>query len=321
MAGDESIGDIGEFAFLERVLPGLPQGEEVLVGPGDDAAVLDLSGTPVVACTDVLVEGSHFRRDWSSAHDVGRKAIAVNVADLAAMGARPVAVLAGVVAPGDLPLDWLTRLAAGLRDEAAATGASLVGGDTVAGAVVSVTVTALGALDGPTVTRAGARQGDVVAVCGRLGHAAAGLAVLQRGFRSPRALVDAHRCPVVPYAAGPRAARLGATAMIDVSDGLLADLGHVAAASGVAIRLDPDAVPIDEPVEAMARGLGVDPRVWVFGGGEDHALVACFSPACDLSSDWTVIGTVADGSGVSVDGWQALPNGLAPGGGYDHFSQ
>lgn len=320
MAAGETLSEVGEFAFLDRVLPGLPQGGDVVVGPGDDAAVLDLAGTRLVACTDVLVEGSHFRRDWSGGHDVGRKAVAVNAADVAAMGARSVALLAGVSAPADLAVDWLTDLAAGLRDEAAAVGASLVGGDTVAGPVVCVTVTALGVLDGPVVTRAGARPGDVVAVTGRLGYAAAGLSVLQRGFRSPRALVDAHRCPTPPYSAGPQAASLGATAMIDVSDGLLADLGHVAAASSVAIRVDPSAVPIDEPIEAMARGLGVDPRAWVFGGGEDHALAACFDPQRELPDGWTVIGTVTDGSGVRVEGWQTLPDGLDPAGGYTHFT-
>jgi thiamine-monophosphate kinase len=320
VAAGETLGDVGEFAFLDRVLPGLPQGLQVLVGPGDDAAVLDLLGTQVVVCTDVLVEGSHFRRDWSSAHDVGRKAVAVNVADVAAMGARPVAVLAGVAAPGDLAVDWLVDLARGLRDEAGAAGCSLVGGDTVAGPAVSVTVSALGVLDGPAVTRAGAQPGDVVALCGRLGYAAAGLAVLQRGFRSPRALVDAHRCPTPPYAAGPQAAAAGATAMIDVSDGLLADLGHVAAASSVAIRLVESAVTVEAPIEAMARGLGADPRAWVFGGGEDHALAACFRPGTDLPTGWTDIGEVAEGSGVSVDGWDELPVGLASSGGYQHFA-
>jgi thiamine-monophosphate kinase len=109
--------------------------------------------------------------------------------------------------------------------------------------------------------------------------------------------------------------------MIDVSDGLLADLGHVAAASSVAIRLHPDALPVDEPIEAMARGLGVDPRSWVLGGGEDHALAACFDPAVTLPDTWTIIGTVAEGSGVRVEGWDALPDGLDPSGGYQHFSR
>jgi thiamine-monophosphate kinase len=107
--------------------------------------------------------------------------------------------------------------------------------------------------------------------------------------------------------------------MIDVSDGLLADLGHIAAASRVGIRLVEAAVPVDGTLEAMARGLGVDPRTWVFGGGEDHALVACFAAGLDLPDGWTPIGTVTDGAGVSVDGWQELPDGMSPG--YQHFGR
>ncbi len=321
VTGGETLDDVGEFGLLARILPTLGQGEHVRVGPGDDAAVLALGSTLLVACTDVLVEGSHFRRDWSSAHDVGRKAVAVNLADVAAMGARPTAVLAGVCVPGDLEVSWLTGLAEGLRDEAAAAGSSLVGGDTVAGEQVCVTVTALGVLDGPVVTRAGARPGDIVAVCGRLGHAAAGLAVLQRGFRSPRALVDAHRCPAPPYAAGPRAAALGATAMIDISDGLLADVGHVAEASSVAVTLVADSVGVDASLEQMGRGLGVDVRSWVFGGGEDHALVACFPAAAELDDQWRVIGRVEAGRGVTVEGWDDVPRDLPRSGGHEHFGR
>jgi thiamine-monophosphate kinase len=319
VARGEHLADIGELGFLERVLPGLAQKGQVSVGPGDDAAVLDLDGVRVVLCTDVLVEGSHFRRDWSSGRDVGHKAVAVNAADVAAMGARTVAVVAGVAAPGELEVDWLLEMAEGLREESEVVGCSVVGGDTVAGMQVSVTVSALGVLDGPVVTRGGARSGDVVAVCGRLGFAAAGLAVLRRGFRSPRAIVDAHRRPHPPYAAGPAAAALGATAMIDVSDGLLADLRHVATASGVAIRLAEQQVPVSAELEQMARGLGVDARAWVFAGGEDHALAACFPDTSALPSDWQVIGRVETGSGVSVDGWDSPPDGITESGGFEHF--
>lgn len=323
MAGDRSgerLGDVGEFAFLNNLLPRLPQGPQVLLGPGDDAAVLDLGAAPVVICTDVLVEGSHFRRTWSSATDVGRKAVAVNAADVAAMGARTVAVLAGVVAPGDLEVSWLGDLVDGMRQECDTVGCSLVGGDTVAGPAVSVTVTAVGVLDGPLVTRAGARPGDLVAVCGRLGYAAAGLAVLTRGFRSPRALVDAHRRPDPPYQAGPQAASLGATAMIDVSDGLLADLGHVAEASGVRIAVDVDALAVPGELEQMGRGLGVDPRTWVFAGGEDHALAATFAPESELPTSWRVIGAVTAGNGVEVTGWSEWAAVLGSGG-YEHFGR
>lgn len=322
MAAGERLSDVGEFGFLARMLPTLPQGPEVELGPGDDAAVLKLDGTRVVACTDVLVEGSHFRRDWTGGHEVGRKAAAVNMADLAAMGARTVAVLAGVAAPGELESAWLSALARGLAEESARVGASVVGGDIVSGEHIGVTVTAIGVLDGPLVTRAGALPGDTVAVCGRLGFAAAGLAVLQRGFRSPRVLVDAQRCPDPPYAEGPAAAAIGARAMIDVSDGLLADLNHIAEQSGVGLRIDPSRVPVATQLEQMARGLGVDVRAWVFGGGEDHALVACFPPAVELPSAWTHIGTVVEGSAVHVDGWDSMPEGLSgTSGGFDHFAR
>lgn len=315
MTPGESLADTGEFGLLASLLPSLPQGDGVLVGPGDDAAVLDLAGHAVV-CTDVLVEGVHFRRDWSSAHDIGRKAVAVNAADVAAMGARTVAVVVGLAAPADTSIAWLTDLTAGLRDECATVGCSVVGGDTVEGPVVTVAVTAVGVITGRPVTRAGARPGDVVAVSGRLGYAAAGLAVLRRGFRSPRALIDVHRCPTPPYADGPRAAAAQATAMIDVSDGLLGDLGHVAEASGVAIALDGGRLGVPADLESMARGLGVDPRAWVLAGGEDHALAATFGPGAVIPEGFEPIGEVVEGSGVSVSGWGDLE--AAPG--YEHFS-
>ncbi|MGA7687649.1 MAG: AIR synthase-related protein, partial [Jiangellales bacterium] len=128
--------------------------------------------------------------------------------------------------------------------------------------------------------------------------------------------------PDPPYAEGPAAAALGARAMIDVSDGLLADLGHVASQSDVGVRIDPDLVPVADQLEQMARGLGVDVRSWVFGGGEDHALVACFPPGVQLPIAWTRIGTVVQGSGVQVERWGAMPDELSDTrGGFDHFAR
>jgi thiamine-monophosphate kinase len=275
----------------------------VLLGPGDDAAVVAVPDGRVVATTDLLVEGRHFRRDWSEAYDVGRKAAAQNLADVAAMGAVPTALLVGLAAPTDLPQDWALALADGLRDECAKVAASVAGGDVVRSDTLTVAVTALGTLEGRApVTRSGARPGDVVAVAGRLGWAAAGFAVLSRGFRSPRVLVEAHRAPDPPYAEGPRAAVLGATAMIDVSDGLLQDLGHVARASGVQILLDSRALDVPAQFHDTARALGADPLAWVLTGGEDHALAACFPAAVALPDTWRVIGRVAGGEGVLVDG-------------------
>jgi thiamine-monophosphate kinase len=268
----------------------------------------------VVASTDLLIENRHFRRDWSTGEDVGHKAAARNFADITAMGAVPTALLVGFGAPGDLDVTWVDGLMSGLREECGALGAALVGGDVTAADLVTLGVTALGDLQGRApVTRDGARPGDVVAVAGRLGWAAAGFAVLSRGFRSPVQVVSAHRRPEPPYAEGPRAAELGATSMTDVSDGLIGDLGHVADASGVRIDLRGELIEIPAKLREVGAALNVDPLVWVLTGGDDYALVATFPKGTDLPPEWQVVGAVAEGDGVRVDGrrWQV--------GGHEHF--
>jgi thiamine-monophosphate kinase len=168
------------------------------------------------------------------------------------------------------------------------------------------------------VLRSGARPGDVVAIHGRVGWAAAGLAVLGRGFRSPRVLVEAQRVPQVGYGAGAVAARAGATSMIDISDGLLADLGRVAQASGVLINLQQDAFDVAEPLQAVAAATGADPYTFLFSGGEDHALGATFPDMDSVPEGWLVIGGVEvadhDQAGILVNGavWEAPA-------GFEHF--
>ena len=314
-----TVGETGEFGLIAAVTRRFPLTAAVELGPGDDAAVVAVSGGRVVASTDVLVDGRHFRRDWSTARDVGRRAAAANLADIAAMGARPLALLVGLAAPADLDLAWAEELAEGLAAECAPLGATVVGGDVVSSDVLVVSVTALGDLEGRApVTRAGARIGDVVAVAGSLGRAAGGLAVLRRGFRQPRALVDAHRVPSPPYALGIAAARAGASSMVDVSDGLLADLGHVAAASGVAIELATASLVPDDDLVSIAGAMGADAQQWVLTGGDDHALVATFAGDGPMPEGFRVIGTVVDpgpdGPAVYVDGM--LPQGD---GGHEHF--
>jgi thiamine-monophosphate kinase len=313
----ETLGRLGEFGLIGAVTARLPQGPAVLLGPGDDAAVLSAPDGRVVATTDLLVEGRHFRRDWSSGYDVGRKAAAQNLADVAAMGAVPTVVLVGLAAPPDLDTDWALALADGLRDECDLVAASVAGGDVVRSESLTVAVTALGDLQGRApVTRGGARPGDVVAVCGRLGWSAAGYALLDSGRSEPSALAAAHRRPEPRYSAGPAAAGLGATALIDVSDGLLQDLGHVAAASGVAVEVHSAALAPGDELRVAAAALGADPLAWVLTGGEDHALAACFPPNVELPGEWRVIGSVAAGDpGVTVDG---EPYDGA--GGWDHFA-
>ncbi len=256
-----TVGELGEFGLIRELTSRLTTTPAVRIGPGDDAAVVTAPDRRVVASTDILLEGRHFRRDWSTAYDVGRKAAAQNLADIAAMGAVPTAILLGLVVPAELPATWPTELMDGLRDECQVAGAAVVGGDVVRGDTITVAITALGDLrNQEPVTRAGAQPGDVVAVTGWLGWSAAGHAVLSRGFRSPRAFVEAHRRPEPPYHAGPAAAGLGATAMTDVSDGLVADLGHIAEASKVRIDLRSAGYrhPLADVRHRHGRGRGPD---------------------------------------------------------------
>lgn len=268
----------------------------------------------VVVTTDVLIENTHFRRDWSSAEDVGHKAAVKNFADIAAMGAVSTSLVIGFGAPGSLEIDWVDGMVNGLREACGTAGASVVGGDIVRSDSIVVAVTALGDLEGRApVTLAGARPGDNVAVAGRLGWAAAGFAVLSRGFRSPVQIVSAHRRPDPPLDAGPAAARAGASAMTDVSDGLLADLGTLAGASGVGIDIRGAALAVEPKLREVASALNVDPLVWTLNGGDDYALVATFPAVVVPPEPWRIIGAVRSGEGILVDGrrW--------PQGGHEHF--
>lgn len=315
--------DVGEWGLIGALAARLPRGDLTRVGIGDDAAILAAPDGNVVASVDLLIEGRHFLLSWSSAADVGTKAAARSLADIAAMGATPTGLLVGLAMPPSMPVQWPLDLAAALAAEAARAGATVIGGDTAQGSSVIVSVTALGDLAGRSaVTRSGARPGDVIAVAGRLGPAAAGYALLDSGASpepggagqpDPGAawraeLVSAHLRPQPPYDAGPEAAALGATAMIDISDGLLADLGHIADASRVLILIDSARVRVGDELAAAAEAVAgqdqahPDPLTWVLTGGEDHALAAAFPAEVSLPPRWHVIGSVAEGGGVLVDG-------------------
>ncbi|GAA0928178.1 thiamine-phosphate kinase [Pseudonocardia zijingensis] len=314
---ENTLAGIGEFGLIGRLTQGRSPTRGTLLGPGDDAAVVAAPDGRVVACTDVLVAGVHFRLDWSGPEQIGRKAAAANLADVAAMGAVPTGLLVGLACPPDMPVETLSGLTDGLWAEAQSVGAGVIGGDVTSSPTLVVAVTALGDLEGrEAVTRAGARPGDTVALAGRVGWAAAGWAVLARGFRSPVAVVSAHRVPEPPYASGPQAAAAGATAMIDVSDGLLADLGHVARASGVRIDVRTAALAVPARLVDVGAALGVDPMHWLLTGGEDHALAATFPG--EPPEGWITIGTVAEGEPeVLVDG-RVYDGGP---GGWDHFAR
>ena len=301
-AAEKTLADAGEFGLIAELVALFPQGEHVLVGPGDDAALLRIKQGHVVVSSDLMVEGRHFRRDWVSGYDVGRRAAAQNLSDINAMGGRAHSLTVGLAAPADLPVSWALDLARGFAEECALVGASVVGGDLTRASEVVIAVTVIGAVAQAPVLRSGARPGDVLAIAGRQGWAAGGLAVLGRGFRSPRVLVEAYRRPEPPYAAGAAAAAAGATAMIDISDGLLAEAGHVAAASGVAIDVHAARLEVPEPLHAVAAATGADPVSFVLAGGDDHALLATFPVATALPDGFRAIGVVSEGEGVTVDG-------------------
>jgi len=301
-----TVGEVGEFALIDLVRQQAGSNRQALIGPGDDAAQIQTRDGTFVVSTDLLIEGRHFRRDWSSAREVGRKAAAANLSDINAMGGVATALTVALGLPADLPVAWVLELAEGFETECGLVGAHVVGGDVTAADQVVVAVTAMGDATRP-VRRDGAAPGDVVAFAGVLGLAGAGFATLSRGFRFPKVAVDAHRVPQPPYSAGPQAADAGATAMIDVSDGLLADVGHISLASGVVIDLETAAFTIPEPVSDVANALGTEPIRFVLTGGDDYALVATFSSATDLPDGWTRIGEVRDmrtgeEPGVLVDG-------------------
>jgi thiamine-monophosphate kinase len=306
MAGEEpteSLADLGEFAVIDKLVSGRIQPPTVVLGPGDDAAVVAAGDGRTVVSTDMLVEGVHFRRDWSTPFELGRKTIAANAADIEAMGAAPTAFVVAFGAPGDTAAADVLELSDGMWREAGELGAGIVGGDLVSAPQWVISVTALGDLEGrEPVTLGGARAGDVVAVAGDLGRSAAGYALWRNGIRSFGDLRQRHLVPAPPYGQGRIAADSGATAMTDVSDGLVADLGHIASASGIGIDLAREALRFDhDALAAAAAALDMDPWAWVLAGGEDHPLVATFSGP--PPGGWRVIGRVVDGPPrVLIDG-------------------
>jgi len=333
------VRDLGEAALLALFVPSLPAGRRTLVGAGDDAAVVAAPDGRVVISTDVLVEDHHFRRRWSTGFDLGWRAAMQNLADVAAMGADPTAIVVSLVVPGDLPAAWVVDLARGLSAVCEPHGVGVVGGDLSAGERIVVAVTVHGDLGGLTpVLRSGAQPGDVVAVAGVLGRSAAGLALLtaedldggepgslRSGVPGGVEAVAAYLRPDPPITAGPEGARAGASAMIDLSDGLLLDAGRVAAASGVVLDLDAIARTLEPDllaVASVAQVTGGEALAWVLTGGEDHAILATFPPRSHVPGDFRPIGCVRAASPAHPAG-TVLVAGRPPavqGRGWDHFA-
>jgi len=333
MAPDPSptLAELSEGEVLARILRRLGgRGAETLVGPGDDSAVLRAPDGRFVVTTDMMVHGPDFRLAWSTPFDLGWKAAASNLSDVAAMGARPTALVVALAAPQQLGVDVLEGIADGLAAGCAAMApdCGVVGGDLSASATLTLAITAFGSLDGrPPVLRGGARPGDVIATAGPLGVAGLGLrllferartagepdAALARALRAEHpGVLDAQLRPTPPIAAGV-AAGGAATAMMDVSDGVVLDARRMARASGVVLDLDADAV--DAHAAPLTAVDGIDAalaRSLVLGGGEDHAMLACFPAGAALPPGFTVLGAVREGEpevrlgGLALDergGW------------------
>ena len=308
-----TLAELTEEQLLARITPRLPVGPGVLVGPGDDTAVVRCDDATIIT-TDAAVRGRDWRDDWSAPGDVGAKIVAQNLADVAAMGGRLIGLVVTLLADPETTVAWVEGFADGLGEAARAAGAGVLGGDLSSAppGMLAVSVTALGTLDGrAAVLRSGACVGDQVAVAGTLGRSAAGLLLLQQGRPEvDEEVVATHRRPRPPLAEGPRAAAAGARGMLDISDGLLRDGSRIAAASGVALDFSREALA---PYAArLAPAVGAD-AAWecVLGGGEEHALLACFPGPVPIN--WTVIGTVRTGAGVLLDGIPQQPRG------WDHF--
>ncbi|WP_010525369.1 thiamine-phosphate kinase [Nesterenkonia sp. F] len=355
-----TVGDVGEDRVLAavRAVIDAHNAEEarapgLALPPGDDAAVLRLASTEAVLSTDTMAEGQDFRLSWwpdpvAAGRAVGQKAAAQNLSDLNAMGAEPLALLVSCTLPAELPLAAVSALAEGLTAACRAPGAArcvVAGGDLGSGPGLAVTITAVGEPWHPEpeaaarpLRRDGARPGDVLAIGGPLGRAAAGLALIEAGVvaadarpmrgQSPQeallaACAAAQAAPGPDLTLGPAAVRAGASAGLDVSDGLLRDAGRLAAASDVALDLDEAALeeeiePLRRAAETLRRrapGARPDPRAWVLSGGEDYALLATFGAVADLPEGFRRIGTVRAhdgapgvdaGGSVESTGWDSL---------------
>ena len=319
---DLSLAELGEIESLRRTVKRLKQGEYAIVGSGDDAAVVAATDSFLVS-TDTLVENHDFKLDWSTGFDLGFKSVASNLADIAAMGATPTVLVVAMVVPKTTKISWLEAFADGLQSacDQLSPGAAIVGGDLASGEQVVISVTVHGQLDGLNpVLRSGAKVGDVVAVCGPLGKAACGLALLQSGnqdlVRSYDDWVLAQLRPAPPIDQGVVANQAGATAMLDVSDGLIKDLGRIAKASNVSIEIERSQLAgYEAMLDLPAQGLGVEPISWVLQGGEDHSLLATFPASATFPRSFKAIGKVIagsenavllDGKPVSDTGWDSI---------------
>ncbi|PTT62665.1 thiamine-phosphate kinase [Arthrobacter sp. HMWF013] len=334
-----TVAGLSEAGLLARIFPRLEIGADhasaILLGPGDDAAIVSAPDGRTLISIDTQVQDQDFRLTWTNGYrttgfDVGWKAAAQNLSDINAMGATATSMVVSLTLPPGTPVSWVEDLADGLSAairDLGASNCSVAGGDLGRGREISVTVAVLGTLGGgKPVLRSGARAGDVLALAGTVGRAAAGLALLESDsnvdslVREQRELLDVQCRPQPPLAAGPLARSAGATAMMDISDGLVRDGTRLALASNAVIDLDPAELQrLAESLKPASDFLQLDPLDWVLGGGEDHGLLATFPPDVQLPPGFTAIGSIQapginSGPGVTIAGHAAGT------GGWDHFA-
>lgn len=320
------LSEIGEFPLIARLVRALPAEEGIIVGPGDDCAVVECDGATLLLTCDAAIEGIHFRRQWAGAAAIGWKSGAAALSDIAAMGGRPRFMLITLACPPDEDVAFLEALYHGLSAAAAHCGAVIVGGDTTrspSGVMVDIAV--VGEAVGPRILRrTGARPGDLLAVTGRPGQAAAALSALQRSL-DPGELAQAHFHPLPRILEGQWfAAHDGVHAMIDLSDGLLQDAGHLAEAAWMGVDVDPDRIPVSDAMRHALESAGEDPAAVALSGGEDYELIIAVEPAdfktiqTDFQERFELPLTVV---GNFTSEWQgARVRGIAPKkAGYDHF--
>ena len=340
------VSSLGEFGLINRIRRLLPAASEALLGIGDDCAALrPTAGRDLLLTSDLLVDHVDFTQQTIPPFCLGRKAMGVNLSDIAAMGGLPRAALVTLALPFETEVEFVDELYRGLREEGARYAVEILGGDLSASSTLMIGVTLVGEVEpGKAVTRSGAKPGERVWVTGALGASAAGLAALKAGFRLsdnrveapsevPARLIEAirkgierHWCPTPRIREGRALAEAGvASAMIDLSDGLASDIRHLCRESGVSARIAEDRIPVDPAVLAIAQYLGKDPIAMALEGGEDFELLFTSSarPAdiLDLLSGGipvTEVGEVREqGQGCFLErsGGAAVP--LT--GGYDHF--
>ncbi|MFM2137053.1 MAG: hypothetical protein RJA84_181 [Actinomycetota bacterium] len=281
-------------AALARIFGSTQRGVEI--GIGDDAAVVKTSERTAIT-TDVAVEGTHFKTEWSSAFDIGRKITAANLADVYAMGGSPRFLVAAVTLTGDETMEWIEELAEGIAHEASSCGAYVIGGDLAKGPCKSIAITAIGQID-LAITRSGAQAGDSIYISSLPGWSAAGLAVIDKDLDSDIALhaLSEFSAPTVDYSAAVQFANGKATAMCDISDALVIQAEQLASSSGVALHIDQDLItkhPEFGTLKELADSQGIDVWQWILAGGEDHVFLAT-----GKELDGFRVGSVESGTGL-----------------------